>query len=279
MRILAVINDKGGSCKTTTAVSLAAALAESGKRTLLVDLDPQGRATNWLLGAKHPAHEGWARPSPSLHDVLVKGRPIADSWQETLTPGVELIQGTPALSNLEEGLSGKARPELALQDALRDLPEEEWDFVFVDCPPTLGFLSISALAACDEVLIPVEASAMAVGGFAHLFDTVERVRSSSNEGLWVTGVLLCRIDARTRICKAVMSHMRVSYRRLIFKSVIRESVRFREAPAWGKPITTYAPRSHGAEDYRGAAKELLRRKNRTIRPTRHTVPPLVILTD
>ncbi len=263
MRILALMNDKGGSGKTTTAVSLAAVLGEMGHRVLLIDLDPQAWTTTWLLGPRPPAHQTWASTQPSMRDVLLEGEEITDAPLPTYLEGVELIPASDGLNGIERTLNARTwapAPERVFRDTFTALQDGPWSFVLVDCPPSLGFLSSSVLAACSEILIPVEASAMGVQGFDTFLTSVDRIRERFNAELSVTGALMCRVDTRTRISRDAVQLMREVHRQLVLKTVIRECVRIKEAPTWGKAITTYAEKSHAADDYRAAAKELLERK-------------------
>ncbi len=251
MRTLAIASQKGGSGKTTTAVNLAAALAEDGRRrVLVVDLDPQASASAWLA----VQDEG-----RGLVEILEGKSSLAELARETDAPGVDLIPSGPALAGAEKALAGKVGAEVRLRRAFVRLPSERWGFVLVDCPPALGLLTVSALAAVREVLVPVEAHVLALAGVTALLDTVEGIRELLNPGLAVTGILACRVDSRTNLARDVVETLRERHGRVVFSAVIRENVRLAEAPAACKPITLYAPTSPGAEDYRSAAAELLKR--------------------
>ena len=247
MKTWAVTNQKGGSGKTTSAVNLAAAAGELGRRVLVVDLDPQASASAWL---------GTPDGGRGLLDVLTEGAALADLVVETPAAGVDLIPSSAWLANVDRALAGEVGAELAFRDAVKALPER-WDLVLVDCPPALGLLTVSALAAVREVVVPVETSAMALAGLAALLRTVERVRDRLNPGLAVRAVLPCRVDARTNLARDVVAHLRERFGSLVTETTIRESVRVREAWSFGQPVTTYDPRGAGAEDYRAAARELL----------------------
>lgn len=249
MRSLAFLNQKGGSCKTTTVVSLGGALGEKGKRVLVVDLDSQASASSWL---------GVRGDGRGLFEVFTDNGNLADMVRETPVPGVDLVPGSAWLAGLERTLAAEPGAETIFRRALRRLPDR-WDFVFVDCPPSLGLLSVSALVACREVFVPVEASTMALGGLASLLQTVERVKERLNPDLEITALLVCRTDSRTNLSKDVVEKLRERFGDLVLKTTIRETVRLREAWSFSKPVTLYAPRSPGAEDYRRAAAELLKR--------------------
>jgi len=248
MKTWAVTNQKGGSGKTTSAVNLAAAAGELGRRVLVVDLDPQASASAWA------GHAG-RRTGPPRRSHR-RGRLWRTSWVETPAAGVDLIPSSAWLANVDRALAGEVGAELAFRDAVKALPER-WDLVLVDCPPALGLLTVSALAAVREVVVPVETSAMALAGLAALLRTVERVRDRLNPGLAVRAVLPCRVDARTNLARDVVAHLRERFGSLVTETTIRESVRVREAWSFGQPVTTYDPRGAGAEDYRAAARELL----------------------
>ena len=251
MRTLAVTNQKGGSGKTTTAVNLAAALGEAGRRVLVVDLDPQASASAWL-GVKDGGR--------GLLEVFTDNGNVSDLVHETDAAGVDLVPSSAWLANVEKALAGEVGAELVLRETMAELPADRWDFVLVDCPPALGLLTVSALCAVREVLVPVEASAMAMAGLASLLKTVERVRDRLNPELAVAAVLVCRVDSRTNLSRDVVDHLRQRFGELVMDAVVRETVRLREAWSFAQPVTTYDPRGHGAEDYRAVAAELLDEK-------------------
>ncbi len=250
MRTIAVTNQKGGSGKTTTAVNLAAALGEQGSRVLVIDLDPQASATMWL-GVKDGGQ--------GLLDFFVEGAPFVDLIQATEVPGVDLVASSAWLRRAERALAAEPGAETLLRRALERLPRK-WDFVLVDCPPSLGLLSVSALAACTEALVPVEATTMAMQGLAALVQTVEKVRDGLNEQLAITAIVACRVDVRTLIGNEVVDSLRKHFGPLVLGTVVRENVRLKEAPSFAKPITMYATTSKGAEDYRAVASELQARR-------------------
>jgi len=252
MRTLACFNQKGGSCKSSTAVNLAAALGERGKKVLVVDLDAQASASSWL---------GVRDEGKGLFEVFTDNGNLVALVHETPVPGVDVVPSSAWLVGVERALAAEPGAETILRRSFSRLPSR-WDFVFVDCPPSLGLLAVSALAACKEVLVPLEASTMALAGLAGLLQTVERVKERLNPGLKVSAVLVCRTDSRTNLSKDVVERLRERFGDLVLKTTIRETVRLREAWSFSKPVTLYAPRSSGAEDYRAAAAELLRRERR-----------------
>lgn len=255
MKIVAIMNQKGGAGKTTSAVNLAAAMGELGKGVLLVDLDPQHSATDWLIG-----RDGTRDGGRGLYDCLVSNATIANEVYETGVAGVDLVPSTDWMVGVDKALAGEAGAEAVLRETLEGLPRERWDYVFLDCPPSLGFLSVSALVAADEVLVPVEAEYMALSGLASLLGSVERVRRRLNPGLRLSAVLACKVDFRKNLSKEVVGALRGRFEGVLLDAAIRDNVRLAEAPSFGEPITAYAPRSAGAADYRAAAEELLSRE-------------------
>jgi chromosome partitioning protein len=253
MRTLAVVNQKGGSGKTTTAVNLAAALSEKGKHVLVIDLDPQASASQWL---------GINDGGKGLFAVFTENGNLTDLIADTPTSGLSVIASSSWLIGAEKALAREVGAELLFRKAVRKLPQDRWDYALIDCPPSLGLLTVSALAAVDAVLIPVEAHVMALAGVASLFQTIEVVQDRLNPGLTVCGILACRVDGRTRHAQEVVEQLRGRFGNVVYKSVIRENVRIAEAPSFAQPITQYEPRSAGAEDYRALAVEMLRQEKR-----------------
>lgn len=250
MRTIAIMNQKGGTGKTTTAVNLAAALGESGKKVLVVDLDPQANATSWL--GVHPEGKG-------VLEVFLGQKTLTELVHETVAPGVDLVPSTSWLVGVEKAMASEVGPETILSTHLGKLTKGRWDFVLMDCPPTLGLLAVSALTACRELLVPVSAEILSVGGVAQLLQTMEAVKDRLNPQLRLSGVLVCRLDSRTRHGPEVEKSLRDSFKGKVYRSTIRENVRLTESPSFGQPITQYAPSSPGAEDYRDLAKEVLKK--------------------
>ena len=249
MRTYAVINQKGGTGKTTTAVNLAAALGESGKRVLLIDLDPQASATSWF---------GIEADDKGLFDVFTEEKELRELISETETPNVHFVPSSTWMIGLEKALSGEVGVEIILRDAIKSLPKK-WDYVLIDCPPSLGFLSVAALVSVKEVIVPVEAHVMALSGLAQLMKTIQRVKKRLNKKLKVSAVLPCRVRPQTRLAKEVLDTLGKHFGDKLMKTIIRENVRLAEAPSYNLPITQYDPRCNGALDYRAAAKELVNR--------------------
>ena len=219
----------------------------------MVDLDPQASASAWL-GSKDGGR--------GLLDVFTNNGSLAALVRESEALGVDLVPSSNWLAGVEKALAGEVGAEMILREALAEL-SEPWDFILLDCPPALGLLTVSALCASHEVLVPVEVSSMAMAGLAGVMQTIDRVRDRLNPDLAVTEVLVCRADARTNLSREVMERLRERFGKLVMNTVIRENVRLREAWSFAQPVTTYDPRGRGAEDYRAAAAELLERRRRT----------------
>jgi len=254
MRTLAIANQKGGSGKTTTSVNLAAALGEQGRRVLTVDLDPQHSATAWF---------GLRNAGKGVLGIFMGDGDLLEFIQATGAPGVDLAPSSAWLVGVEKILAGEVGAETILRRQLDKLPGDRWDYVLIDCPPTLGILTINALAAARELLVPVEAHVMALAGLAQLLHTVEVVKERLNPDLKVTGVLACRVDGRTRHARDVVDMLRERSGDLVYQTVIRENVRLAECPSFGQPITQYDPKSHGAADYRALAREVVHQEGRS----------------
>lgn len=247
MRIIACVNQKGGSGKTTTAVNLSAALAENGRRVLLIDLDAQASATSWY-GIQNAGRE--------LLDVLTSNGIIGSIAVDTAINGVSIVPASSWLVGAEKALTAEVGAETILRAKLRDIPGDTWDYILIDCPPTLGILTVNALAAAAEVLVPVEAHVMALAGVTQLLQTVDVVKQRLNPELAIAGLVACRVT-RTRHAQEVVEQLRQHFNDQVFRTVIRENIRLAEAPSFGQPITIYDSGCNGAADYRALAAELM----------------------
>lgn len=248
MRTIAIVNQKGGSGKTTTSVNLAAALAEVGKRVLLIDLDPQASASMWY---------GFKDKGKGLLDILTEDVHVEQAIEKTSIERLSVIPSSPILAGVEKALANEVAAESILKNKFQRLANKPWDFLLLDCPPTLGILSLNALTIASEVLIPVEAHVMALHGLVQLLKTINLVKQRLNPTLEITGILPCRVDYRTKHSKEVIDQLRTRFEGKVCQAVIRENIRLAEAPLHLKPITDYDPSCNGAHDYRELAKEIL----------------------
>jgi chromosome partitioning protein len=251
VRVTACTNQKGGVGKTTTVVNLAAYLALSGTPTLVIDLDPQGNATSGL-GVDRRALDR------SIYDALIRGLPLVDLVLGTRVPGLDLIPSAPALSGAEVELVGLSGRESRLAACLGGLGDR-YERVLIDCPPSLGLLTVNALTAADGVLIPIQTEYYALEGLSQLVNTIRRVRESLNPRLEIDGVLLTMFDGRTRLSAQVAAEVRRHMNGTVFDTVVPRSVRLSEAPSHGLPIALYDPTSRGAVAYGQLADEVAAR--------------------
>jgi chromosome partitioning protein len=258
-RVMVVANQKGGVGKTTTTVNMAAALAQRGLRTLVIDLDPQGNASTALSIEHH-------RGVPSAYDAVVDGVPLEEVVQESPEiPGLFVVPATIDLAGAEIELVSMVAREGRLRKAIHAHPavfsdaDDRFDYVLVDCPPSLGLLTLNALVAGDEMLIPIQAEYYALEGLGQLLETVEMVRAHLNPGLRVSTILLTMYDARTRLSAGVADEVRHHFGEQVLRTAIPRSVRISEAPSYGQSVMTYDPASPGALSYLEAARELAQR--------------------
>ena len=246
-RVYAFANQKGGVGKTTTAINLAACLAEAGERALVVDLDPQANATSGL---------GMHANGTSSYDLL-DGAPLAELAKATQFPNLFLVPSRPELAGASVELSQRDDGERYLADALQQA--DGFDFVLLDCPPSLGPLTVNALAAANRVVVPVQTEYYALEGLAQLVQSINLIKARLNPTLTIAGVLLTMADGRTRLSAEVEAEVRKHFGPLVFDAVVPRSVRVAEAPSHGLPVTHYDRRSRGAEAYWKVAMELVER--------------------
>jgi chromosome partitioning protein len=246
-KVYAFANQKGGVGKTTTAINLAACLAEAGERALVVDLDPQANATSGL---------GMRANGSSTYDLL-DGAPLSSLAQPTAFANLFLVPSQPELAGAAVELSHRDDGDRYLADALQQA--EGFDFVLLDCPPSLGPLTVNALASADRVVVPVQTEYYALEGLAQLVQSINLIRTRLNPRLAIAGVLLTMVDTRTRLSADVEAEVRNHFGELVFDAVVPRSVRIAEAPSHGLPLTHYDRRSRGAEAYWKVAMELVGR--------------------
>jgi len=247
-RTIAVINQKGGVGKTTTAVNLAAYLASNNCSVLLVDLDPQGNATSGLGLAKDLA--------PTTYDVLLGAARLDQAVQETGRPGLYILPANAGLAAAEVDLVPMQNREFCLREALKNAA---YDYIMIDCPPALGLLTVNALTAADSLLIPVQTEYYALEGLGQLLATVQRVRQTINPSLDLLGVLLTMFDKRTSLSEQVTQELQNHFGDKVFQTVIPRNVRLAEAPSFGKTASEHDKWSKGARAYRQLAKEVTKR--------------------
>ena len=251
-QVIAITNQKGGVGKTTTAVNMATVLAQKGFKTLLIDLDPQGNATtalgiDKLLLARH------------IYDVLVHELPVSEVVHESVIPNLYVCPSNGELTGAELELVSVMAREVRLRRALSSC-RREYDFILLDCPPSLGLLTLNGLTACDSVLVPLQCEYYALEGVSSLLQTIELVRGSLNPKLRIHGILLTMFDRRNRLSFQVEADAREHFGDRVYQTSIPRNVRLSESPSFGKPVALYAPECAGAKAYEALATEIMERE-------------------
>ena len=252
-KIIAIENQKGGVGKTTTAVNLSAAIAQAGKKVLMVDLDPQGNTTSGLGRRVNERN--------SVYDALMGRASLKDCIQNTEIKKLKLIGSDIRLAGAEVELVSVKEREFFLKKLL-GVAREDYDYIFVDCPPSLSLLTLNAMAAADSVLVPIQCEYYALEGVTSLMNTVNRVKHTFNPHLEIEGILLTMLDGRTNLGLQVVDQVKKHFRKAVFATTIPRNVRLGEAPSHGEPICLYDPRSSGAIAYEALAKEVLARNKK-----------------
>ena len=250
-KVMAIINQKGGVGKSTTAINLSAALGELGKQVLLVDLDPQGNSSSGLGIEKSQVHN-------CVYDVLLNDVAIEDVIIPDVGEGLDLVPATINLAGAEVELVSEMARENRLKDAVGSL-RGKYDYVFIDCPPSLGLLTVNALVAADKLLIPIQCEFYALEGVTKLLDSMKRVKTRLNPTLDIFGVLLTMYYGRTTLSRQVVEEVRSYFGNTVFTTRIPRTVKLSEAPSFGQPITQYDPSGKGAQSYVNLAKEVVQR--------------------
>ncbi len=248
-KILAVANQKGGVGKTTTTVNLSTILAKRGKKVLLIDADPQGNATSGLGAEKEV--------ELSTYDVLVSDTPMKDVIQDTIIKNLKICPSNINLAGAEVELVSMMSREQRLKEKLEEI-KEKFDYIFIDCPPSLGLITLNSFTASDSVLIPVQCEYFALEGLGQLLNTINLVKKHLNKNIQIEGALLTMYDIRTNLSNQVVKEVKKYFDDKVYKTVIPRNVRLSEAPSYGMPITEYDPRSKGAKSYIKFAKEFLK---------------------
>ena len=256
-KIIAFANQKGGVGKTTTAINVAASLAVSEQKTLLIDLDPQSNATTGLS-------EMFTPNGTTIYDVLIREKPMSKGIRKTVLEYLDLVPSTHDLVGAEIELVGMIAREYRLRDCIKR-QVKKYDYVLLDCPPSLGLLTLNALSSSDSVLIPIQCEYFALEGLSQLLQTIRLVQRHLNTKLDIEGVLITMYDGRLNLSKQVEKEVRQYFNGKTFKTVIRRNVRLGEAPSFGKPILLYEANSPGAQDYLTLVQEMLNRGNKKAR--------------
>ncbi len=251
MRIIAIINQKGGSGKTTTTVNLAASLAEKKRSVLVIDIDPQGSLTSWF---------GISHEEKGLFNVFVNNASITDIICNTDNANLSIVPASNWLFGVEKALASEVGAETILRQQCKKLQKNGYNYILIDCPPNLGILTINALTAAQEVIIPVEARVMALSGLVQLMQTIDIIKQRLNKNLHIAGIVPCRVDARTKHAREVVAALKSNFKGMLYQTAIRENIRLSEAPSFTQPIIDYDTNCYGSFDYRALAKEVIKQE-------------------
>ncbi len=259
-KIVSVANQKGGVGKTTTSINLSTLLAKKGKKVLLIDADPQGNATSGLGIEKEQQF--------SVYDVLIEDIEVENTLQTTQVKNLDLCPSNINLAGAEVQLVGAENREFRLKSKLENI-KDDYDYIIIDCPPSLGLVTLNAFTASDSVLIPIQCEYYALEGLGQLLNTIELVKTHMNKDLKVEGALLTMYDARTNLSNQVVNEVKKYFGDRVYKNVIPRNVRLSEAPSYGMPISLYDPRSKGAKAYEKFAKEFIKMNDEEQKSAKH----------
>ena len=251
-KVIAIVNQKGGVGKTTTAVNLSNVLAQKGKKVLLIDEDPQGNATSGLGIEKGTVEK-------SIYDVLINETTFEEATTKTSIKNLYLCPSNINLAGAEVELVNTMSRETKMKEKMEDI-QDKYNYIIIDCPPSLGLLTINSLTASNSIMIPIQCEYYALEGVGQLMNTVNLIKKQLNKDLYIEGVVLTMNDARTNLSNQVVSEVKKYFKDNVYKTIIPRNVKLSEAPSYGMPITAYAPRSKGARCYEKLANELLKAK-------------------
>lgn len=257
MKVLVISNQKGGVGKTTTAINLATSLVAINKKVVIIDLDPQGNATTGLNIPKN-------KSSANSYDLLLNQKPFEDIVRETNIPGLYIIPATVDLAVADIDLSLRENRESYLRSALKDCHSYNYDYIIIDCAPGFGLVSLNALVAADDVLIPLQAEFYALEGLVQLLDNIKKIRKRFNQKLKINGILITMFDSRNRLCSSILKDVKDHFPELLYNVYIPRNVKISEAPSYGKPVLIYDFRCPGSRAYIELAKEFLSREEPSV---------------